>query len=56
MEGRSNGYIHTRYGNPNYTMVEEKIAFLEDAESGLVTASGMAATSKMASTWKWGRK
>lgn len=45
MEGRSNGYIYTRYGNPNYTMVEEKIAFLEDGESGLVTASGMAATS-----------
>lgn len=45
MEGRSTGYIYTRYGNPNYTMVEEKIAFLEDAESGLVLASGMAATS-----------
>jgi methionine-gamma-lyase len=44
MEGRSTGYIYTRYGNPNYTMVEEKIAFLEDAESGLVLASGMAAT------------
>ena len=45
MEGRSTGYIYTRYGNPNYTMVEEKIAFLEGAESGLVLASGMAATS-----------
>jgi methionine-gamma-lyase len=45
MEGRSTGYIYTRYGNPNYTMVEEKIAFLEEAESGLVLASGMAATS-----------
>ncbi|MHB1419768.1 MAG: trans-sulfuration enzyme family protein [Bacillota bacterium] len=44
MEGRSTGYIYTRYGNPNYTMVEEKIAFLEEAESGLVLASGMAAT------------
>jgi methionine-gamma-lyase len=45
MEGRSKGYIYTRYGNPNYTMVEEKLAFLEEAESGLVLASGMAATS-----------
>jgi methionine-gamma-lyase len=45
MEGRSKGYIYTRYGNPNYTMVEEKIAFIEAAESGLVLASGMAATS-----------
>ncbi|MHB1127943.1 MAG: trans-sulfuration enzyme family protein [Bacillota bacterium] len=44
MEGRTTGYIYTRYGNPNYTMVEEKIAFLEEAESGLVLASGMAAT------------
>jgi methionine-gamma-lyase len=44
MEGRSTGYIYTRYGNPNYTMVEEKIAFLEGAENGLVLSSGMAAT------------
>ena len=45
MEGRATGYIYTRYGNPNYTMVEEKIAFLEEAENGLVLGSGMAATS-----------
>lgn len=24
MEGRSSGYIYTRYGNPNYTMAEAK--------------------------------
>lgn len=45
MEGRAEGYIYTRYGNPNYTMVEEKLAFLEGAEKGLVLSSGMAATS-----------
>ncbi|MDT3699927.1 MAG: aminotransferase class I/II-fold pyridoxal phosphate-dependent enzyme [Thermincola sp.] len=45
MEGRAQGYIYTRYGNPNYTMVEEKLAFLEGAEKGLVLSSGMAATS-----------
>lgn len=44
MEGRSTGYIYTRYGNPNYTMVEAKISYLEEAESGLVLASGMAAS------------
>lgn len=45
MEGRSPGYIYTRYGNPNYTMAEAKIAALEGGESALVLASGMAATS-----------
>ncbi|MFD1068183.1 trans-sulfuration enzyme family protein [Oceanobacillus locisalsi] len=45
MEGRKDGYIYTRYGNPNYTMVEKKIAFLEGGENALVLSSGMAATS-----------
>ncbi len=45
MEGRGDGFIYTRYGNPNYGMVEAKIAALEGAESALVLASGMAATS-----------
>ncbi len=45
MEGRTSGYIYTRYGNPNFTMAEAKIADLEGAESALVLASGMAATS-----------
>ncbi|HHV85346.1 MAG TPA: PLP-dependent transferase [Petrimonas sp.] len=45
MEGRSQGYIYTRYGNPNYTMAEAKIAYLEEGENALVLASGMAATS-----------
>lgn len=45
MEGRSSGYIYTRYGNPNYTMAEAKLAHLEEGENALVLASGMAATS-----------
>ncbi len=45
MEGRSPGYIYTRYGNPNYAMAEAKIAHLEEGENALVLASGMAATS-----------
>ncbi len=45
MEGRREGFIYTRYGNPNYGLVESKIAALEGAENALVVASGMAATS-----------
>jgi len=45
MEGRAPGYIYTRYGNPNYTMAEAKIAYMEEGENALVLASGMAATS-----------
>jgi methionine-gamma-lyase len=44
MEGRSSGYIYTRYGNPNYTMAEAKLAHLEEGENALVLASGMAAS------------
>ncbi len=43
MSGQSTGYIYTRLGNPNYTMVEEKLANLEGAEAALVLATGMAA-------------
>ena len=44
-EGKSKAYIYTRYGNPTLTVAEEKIAALEGAEAGAVTASGMAAIS-----------
>jgi O-acetylhomoserine/O-acetylserine sulfhydrylase-like pyridoxal-dependent enzyme len=27
------GLIYSRHGNPNYTMAEEKLAFLEGAEA-----------------------
>jgi methionine-gamma-lyase len=44
-EGRSKAYIYTRYGNPTLSVVEAKLASLEEAEAALVTASGMAAIS-----------
>ena len=44
-EGTSKAYIYTRYGNPTLEVAEAKIAALEGAEAGLVTASGMAAIS-----------
>ena len=42
-EGRSQADIYTRYGNPTLRVAEQKLAALEEAEAGLVTASGMAA-------------
>lgn len=44
-EGKSKAYLYTRYGNPTLAVAEAKIADLENAEAGLVTASGMAAIS-----------
>jgi methionine-gamma-lyase len=41
--GEENGYIYSRLGNPTQTMVEEKMASLENGEAGLATASGMGA-------------
>jgi cystathionine beta-lyase/cystathionine gamma-synthase len=35
--------FYTRYGNPNFSAVQEAIAVLEGGEAALVTASGMAA-------------
>ncbi len=37
------GYIYSRYSNPNVDELIEKIAFLEGTENGWATASGMAA-------------
>lgn len=37
------GYIYSRYSNPNVTEFIDKIASLEGAEAGWATASGMAA-------------
>ena len=44
-EGTSAEYMYTRYANPTLAVAEEKIARLEGAEAGVVTASGMAAIS-----------
>lgn len=43
--GKSKEYIYTRYGNPTLSVAEARLAELEGAEAGLVTASGMAAIS-----------
>ena len=45
-EGRARDeMIYTRYGNPSQWAVQEKISALENAESSIVFASGMAAIS-----------
>ncbi len=43
MNGRKEGYIYTRLGNPNFSVVEAKVAALEGAEKCLLVSSGMAA-------------
>jgi cystathionine beta-lyase/cystathionine gamma-synthase len=43
--GERDGYVYNRWGSPNQTMLEEKVAALEGAESALATATGMAAIS-----------
>lgn len=37
------GYIYSRYSNPNVDELIEKLAFLEGTENGWATSSGMAA-------------
>jgi len=44
-EGRSKKFLYSRYGNPTVVAVEETIAALEGADSAMLLASGMAATS-----------
>lgn len=41
--GEEGGYIYSRLGNPTTTLLEEKIAALEDAEACVATSSGMGA-------------
>lgn len=43
--GTEPGFIYTRMGNPTTAMLEEAVANLEEGESALATASGMAAVS-----------
>lgn len=42
-EGRAEGFVYTRDGNPNQTVLGGIVARLERAEAGLATATGMAA-------------
>ena len=44
-EGRSAKFLYSRYGNPTIAAVEETIAAVEGAETAMLLASGMAATS-----------
>ena len=44
-EGQSKKFLYSRYGNPTVVAVEETIARIEGAESAMLLASGMAATS-----------
>ena len=43
--GEEDGYIYTRIGNPTIQVLENRIAELEGAESGLAFSSGMGAIS-----------
>ena len=44
-EGRKPGYTYAREGHPNARVLAEKIAWMEGAEAGVITSSGMAALS-----------
>ena len=44
-EGRAAGYSYAREGHPNASLLADKLAWLEGAKTGVVTASGMAAVS-----------
>src|SRR5690625_4903421 len=41
--GEEEGYVYSRLGNPTVTVLEERIASLENVERGLAFGSGMAA-------------
>ena len=43
--GKEEGYVYSRLGNPSVTVVEEKMAALEEGEAACATASGMGAIS-----------
>ena len=43
--GERDGFVYNRWGSPNQSMLEEKVAALEGAETALATATGMAAIS-----------
>src|SRR6266540_3925628 len=44
-EGKSKKFLYSRYGNPTTVAVEQTMARIEGAESAMLLASGMAATS-----------
>src|SRR5215207_5616059 len=42
-QGEAAGLVYSRFNHPNSEIVEDRLAVFEDAEAGLVFASGMAA-------------
>ena len=42
-EGRTQGYVYGREGHPNWSILADKLDWMEGAENGVVTSSGMAA-------------
>ncbi len=42
-EGQTHGYTYAREGHPNASVLQQKIDWLEGAEGGVLTGSGMAA-------------
>ncbi|MEM0943388.1 MAG: PLP-dependent transferase, partial [Pseudomonadota bacterium] len=46
-EGRAQGFTYAREGHPNWAALAAKLDWLEGAEGGLVTGSGMAAVAAM---------
>jgi methionine-gamma-lyase len=41
--GEKEGYVYTRWANPTVTVLEKRVAALENGEAAVATASGMAA-------------
>lgn len=54
--GVSKGYEYTRAGNPNFTILENLLASLEEAKYTTVFSSGLGALTSLASTLKSGDK
>ena len=44
-EKQAEGFTYARYGNPNATVIADKISWMENAQGGVMTASGMSALS-----------
>ena len=42
-EGRADGFTYGREGHPNWTILADKLDWMEEATGGVITASGMAA-------------
>ena len=51
MNSASPPFAYTRWGNPTLRALEERLSVLEEAESAVVTASGMAAVSALVFTF-----